>query len=444
MLPRPMTFKLPHPFVLLMSCIMVAVALTWVIPAGTYERRPDAATGRDMVVPGSYARVAQTPVGGMAALLAAPRGIVAGADVILTILMVGGAFALLDATGALSRLMGTLVGRTRRPKIIVALVIIAFATLGALENMQEEIVALIPVVLLLSRGLGFGAVTALAMSMGAAAVGAAFGPTNPFQTGIALRIAEMPSLNQPTLRFGLLIAAVAIWIGWTLAMTSRDDVRPDVRAKSPDPATARDAWLLAIVLAPFVPYVYGVLRLDWGFNELSALFLVAGFAVGLASGRTLSTTAADFLKAMETMLAASLFVGLARGISVALTDGQILDTILYSLATPLSDTPGVLAAMLMVPMHALLHVPVVSVSGQAVLTMPIMAPLSDLVGVSRDAAVIAFQTGAGLMDMIVPTNGAVLAILLGAHVTYGRWMRFAIPGALLVSVVGFAGIWLAR
>ncbi|HUR20212.1 MAG TPA: hypothetical protein VMZ90_05340 [Vicinamibacterales bacterium] len=438
-----MTLKLPHPFVLLLAAVLVAIAMTWVVPAGQYERRADAASGRDLVVPGSYARVPQAPIGPMAALLVVPRGIVAGADVILTILMVGGAFALLDATGALARLVGALVGRTRRPRVIVAFVIIAFATLGALENMQEEIVALIPVVLLLSRGLGFGAVTALAMSMGAAAVGAAFGPTNPFQTGLALKVAQMPAMSQPGLRFGLLVAAVVLWIAWTLAMTSRDDVRPDIQTRSPGPATGRDGLLLAIVLVPFIPYVYGVLRLDWGFNELSGLFLIAGFAVGLASGRTLSVTAADFLKAMETMLAASLFVGLARGISVALTDGHILDTILYSLATPLSHAPGVVAAALMVPMHALLHFPVVSVSGQAVLTMPIMAPLADLVGVSRDAAVIAFQTGAGLMDMIVPTNGAMLAILLGAQVSFSRWMRFAIPGALLISIVGFVGIWLA-
>lgn len=188
----------------------------------------------------------------------------------------------------------------------MALVTVGFATLGALENMHEEIVALIPVVVILSRGLGFGAVTALAMTIGAAVVGAAFGPTNPFQTGIALRFAEMPPLSQPALRFGLLVAAVAVWIVWTLAMTSRDDVRPEVAAPAGGPATPRDGLLLAIVLAPFVPYVYGVLELDWGFNELSGLFLIAGFAVGLASGLTLSDTATAFLEAMETMLAASL------------------------------------------------------------------------------------------------------------------------------------------
>ena len=166
--------------------------------------------------------------------------------------------------------------------------------------MQEEIIALVAVLVLLSRGLGFGSVTALAMSVGAAAVGAAFGPTNPFQTGIALRFAEMPPMTIPVLRFGLLIGAVTVWIAWTLAMTGRDDVRPLAELPPSDiRATKRDGLLLALVIVPFIPYVIGVLRFDWGFNELSALFLVVGFAVGLASGRDLTTTARDFIKGMS-------------------------------------------------------------------------------------------------------------------------------------------------
>jgi uncharacterized ion transporter superfamily protein YfcC len=147
---------------------------------------------------------------------------------------------------------------------------------------------------------------------------------------------------------------------------------------------------------------------------------------------------------MEGVLAAALFVGVARAISVVLSDGRVLDTILYALATPLGRLPGLAAGMLMVPTHALLHVPVPSVSGQAVLTMPVMAPLCDLLHISRDAGVIAYQTGAGLMDLITPTNGALLAVLLAANVPYGRWIRFAVPGALLVAIVGLIGIALAR
>lgn len=439
-----MRLRLPHPLVLLLGGVAVAAFLTWVLPAGAYQRRTDQATGREVVVAGTYARVAPTPVGPAAAVLAVPRGIIAGADVIVVVLLVGGAFALLESTGALGRLVGALVGRTRRPRLVLVVVCLLFATLGALENMQEEIIPLIPVLVVLSRGLGFGAVTAVGMSLGSAAIGSAFGPTNPFQTGIALRFAELPALSQPTLRFTLLLAAVAVWIAWTVAMAPRDDVRPEHTAPSVDAATPRDFLMFAIVLLAFVPYVYGVVRLDWGFNELSGLFLVAGFAVGLTSGRGLSATAAAFLAGMQTLLPAALFIGVARSISVVLNDGHVIDTIVHGLSLPLEHVPGMAASMLMVPVQALIHVPVVSVSGQAVLTMPIMAPLSDLLHFSRDATVIAYQTGAGLMDLLTPTNGAVLAVLLSARVDFGRWLRFAVPGVLLVALVGLAGIMAAR
>jgi uncharacterized ion transporter superfamily protein YfcC len=435
---------LPHPLVLLLGGVAVAAALTWVIPAGVYERRTDPVTQRSVVIAGTYAPAKAAPVGPGGALMAVPRGIISGADVILTILFVGGTFALLDATGALARLVGSLLRRTRRPRLIVILVSLVFATLGALENMHEEIIALIPVLLALCTRLGFGAVTTLAVSVGAAAVGSAFGPTNPFQTGIALRFAELPPLTQPVLRFSLLVVAVAVWMVWTLAMASRDDVRPDQAPPDTAPATRRDVVLLVLAVAPFVPYVVGVIRWDWGFNELSATFLVAGFVIALVAGHTLSEGAVVFLKAMEGLLAASLFVGVARGISVVLSDARVMDTIVYGLATSLARAPGPLAALLMIPAQALLHVPLPTVSGQAVLTMPILAPLCDLLGISRDAAVIAYQTGAGLMDMITPTNGALLAMLLGAGVGYDRWLRFAVPGAVLVAVVGAAGIMLAK
>ena len=448
--PRGPGIRLPHPFILLLGGVAVAAALTWVLPAGAYERRTDAASGREVVIPGTYARVAPAPVTPMAALVAVPRGMVAGADVILTILFAGATFVLLDASGALARLVRAVSRRAARPRLVVAAVALVFASFGAMENMYEEIVALVPPLLLLSRSLGFGAVTALGMSVGSATVGAAFGPTNPFVTVIALRFAGLPQLSQPGLRFALLGAAVAVWITWTLVMAGRE-AEPDgtmvaATATTDEPHAAyvrpsrRDLLLVAVASAPIAVYVYGVLQFEWGFNELSALFLVSGLAIGLLCGRSLSGSGEGLLEAMKPMLAAALFVGVARAISVVLTDGRIIDTIVHGLAAPLAGTPGILAGILMIPIHALVHIPVVSNSGHAVLTMPIMASLSDLLGVSRDAAVIAYQTGAALMDMITPTNGALLAMLLSARVSYGRWLRFAAPGALLVALVGVAGI----
>jgi uncharacterized ion transporter superfamily protein YfcC len=439
-----MNLRLPHPLVLLLGGVAVAAVLTWFLPAGEYERRHDPAAGRDVVVPGTYTRVEPAPVGPLAAVLAVPKGIVAGADVILTILFVGGAFALLEATGALARLVASVVGRSRSPRTTVAMMCVIFAAFGAMDNMHEEFIALMPVFVLLSLQLGYGAITALAMSVGAAAVGAAFGPTNPFGAGIALRFAELPPSTSIGIRFGLLALAVAIWIAWTLWCTPKDDVRPDPGPPPDGVATARDVWMLAVCVVPILVYVYGVLKFDWGFNELSALFLVAGFAVGLIARKGWTGTTIAFLIGMESMLAASLFVGVARAISVVFTEGRVMDTIVAGLVAPLGQIPSLAAAILMIPVHAALHVVVTSNSGQAVLTMPILGPTADLLGLSRDAAVMAYQAGAPTMDVVIPTNGALLAMLLKAGVSYGRWIRFAVPGVLLMMLVGVVGIVLLK
>ena len=440
---KPSEIRFPHPMVLLLCGVLVAAALTWVLPAGEYERETDPATQRQRVLPGTYSQVESSPVGLPAAILAVPRGIVAGADVIVVILFVGGAYALLQRTGALARLIAALIGNTRRPRSVVVVVSLVFATLGALVNSHEEIIALIPILVMLSRGLGFGPITALAMSVGAAVVGAAFGPTNPFAAGIAQQFADVPSLTGLRLRLPLSVLAATVWIAWTLSQLHRDDVAAEVSMPAMNAATWRDGLMLALVIVPFVPYIAGTLVLDWEFNELSALFLVAAYAVGMLAGMGIRHTTVEYLKGMETMLSAGLFVGVARAISVVLTDGRIIDTIVYGLARPLEGMSGIVAAVLMVPMHSTLHVVVPSNSGHAALTMPIMAPLADLLGFPRDVAVLAYQLGGPVLDMIIPTNGALLAMLLAAGVPYGRWLRFAIPGTLCVAVVGRIAIVLA-
>lgn len=447
--------RLPHPFILLLGAVAVAAVMTWIIPAGAFARTVNAATGREAVVPGTFAVVPSTPLSPFQAVLAVPRGIASGADVILVVLFAGATFALLDTMGVLGRLVGSLIGRARHPRLVVLGVALAFATFGALENMQEEIVALIPPLLLLARGLGFGPLTALGMSVGAAGIGSAFGPTNPFMTGIALRFAGLPTLSQGSLRFGALAAACAVWAVWLIvgmrrdvAARARDGDGIDATATRTDTtaasvATTRDFVLLGIAMLPFPPYVYGVLRYEWGFHELSALFLVVGIALGLVSRLSLGDTVDTLLKGMQSMLPAALYIGIARSISVVLQDGKILDSIIYGLSLPLQSAPPAVAPLLMIPAHALLHIAVPSVSGQSALTMPIMAPLADLAGVSRDAAVFALQTGAGLSDILIPTNGALLAMLTAAGVSVTRWLRYAVPGVLLVAIVGMIATLLA-
>jgi len=436
--------KLPHPLLLLLAGVAICAALTWVLPAGEYDRRDDPDTGRRVVVAGTYHRVDPAPVGPFAAVVAVPRGFVEAADVIAVILFVGAAWIVIDRIGTLGRLIGALVAWFQgRGLIAIPVICLFFATMGALENMQEEIIPLVPALLLLGRGLGVDAVTVVAMSTGAAAIGSAFGPTNPFQAGIAMKLAQLPPMSAAPLRWTTFAAAFVLWVAWTLRWAARNrDPGFGTRDSevAVDHATAKDVLIFLIAVAPIAAYVYGSTALGWGFNELSGGFLVAGAAAGLIGGLGAAGTTAAYLEGMQVMVPAALMVGVARSLSLVLTDGHVTDTILNGLATPLSRAPAALASMLMIPFHAIVHVGVPSVSGQAVLTMPILVPLSDLLGISRQVTVLAYQTGAGLTELLTPTNGGLMAVLLAADVPFPRWIRFAIVGVLLALIVGIAGM----
>jgi uncharacterized ion transporter superfamily protein YfcC len=443
-------FRLPHPIVLLGAAVVVAAILTWILPAGQFDRRDDAATGRRVVVAGTYHRTERAPVGPFAAAVAVPRGFIAGADVIALVLLVGGAWVVVDRLGTLPAMVAWLVARfERRGLWVIPLVALFFGVMGALENMQEEIIPLVPVLMALGVGIGVDGITVVAMSAGAAMVGSAFGPTNPFQAGIALKLAQLPPFGLGGLRFAMLVTGLAIWIAWTMwhAARVRRDRREedqDVRLK-PDATDlggmtvaggTRNALVMAVVLAPMALYVYGALRFDWGLNELSGAFLVGGIAAGLIGGFSLTQTVITYVEGMTTLLPAAMMVGLARSISLVLEDGRVVDTMLNAFVTPLAHVPRVASALLMIPLQGIIHIAVPSVSGQAVLTMPLFVPVSDLLGFSREVAVLTYQTGGGLMEMASPTNGALMAILLAAGVPLQRWLRFALLGIGALVLVG--------
>jgi uncharacterized ion transporter superfamily protein YfcC len=463
--------RLPHPVVLLGGAVLVAAALTWVLPSGEYDRRDDPATGRRIAIAGTYHRTERAPVGPFAAAVAIPRGFVAAADVIAVVLFVGGAWVVVDRLGTLPAVVAALVEWfAGRGLWIIPIVSLFFATMGALENMQEEIIPLVPALLVLGSGIGVDAVTVVAMSAGAAMVGSAFGPTNPFQAGIALKIAQLPPLSFGGVRLAMFIAGFVLWVGWTMRHAARVRLKPDtteetstarhgsVRLQADAHETTsirtgsvrlqadqgtRHALILALVLAPMAAYVYGALRLDWGFNELSGAFLVGGFAAGLVGGLGVTGTVMTYLEGMQGLLPAALMVGVARSISVVLETGRVVDTILFGLASLLARVPAMVAAALMIPFQAIVHVAVPSVSGQAVLTMPVFVPLADVLNLSRQVPVLAYQTGAGLMELATPTNGALMAILLAAGVPFQRWIRFAIGGLVLLALVGVLALAIA-
>ncbi len=438
--------RFPHPLTLLVSCVLIAAALTWALPAGEYQRREDPATGRSVVVPGTYAAVDATPVGPFQALVGIPKGMIEAASVIFYVFLVGGGFAVVERTGALTRLVNSLVAAlSGRGLLVIPVAGLAFATGGVLVQMQEELIAFVPVLLLLTSRLGFTPLTAVAMSLGASAVGASFSFINPFQVGIAQKVAELDLLSGWQFRVAFMIPALAIWIAGTMlhARRTRVPAGPPDRSEAIGPAAGwRHAAVLLTVVASFVAFVIGVLEYHWDFDQLSAVFFLMGVVTGLLGGLRLSGTAEAFAEGFRTMAYAALLIGFARGIYVVLEEGRVVDTIVHGLFTPIADLPVTLSALVMMAAQTLIHVPVPSTSGQAVLTLPLLVPLSDLIGLPRQVTVLAYQYGAGLCELITPTNGALMAMLAASGVRYEEWLRFAgaLFGVLLVLAAVAIGV----
>jgi uncharacterized ion transporter superfamily protein YfcC len=434
--------RFPHPLTLLVACILIAAALTWVLPAGEYQRREDPATGRNVVVPGTYAPVEATPVGPFQALVGIPRGMIEAASVIFYVFLVGAGFAVVERTGALTRLVNSLVAAlSGRGLLVIPVAGLAFATGGVLVQMQEELIAFVPVLLLLTSRLGFPPLTAVAMSLGASAVGASFSFINPFQVGIAQKVAELDPLSGWRFRVAFMIPALAIWIAGTMLHAHR----ARVAAGPPDPKEAigptagwRHTAVLLTVVVSFVAFVIGVLEYHWDFDQLSAVFFLMGVVAGLLGGLRLSGTADAFAEGFRSMAYAALLIGFARGIYVVLEEGRVVDTIVQGVFTPIADLPVAVSALAMMAAQTLIHVPVPSTSGQAVLTLPLLVPLSDLIGLSRQVTVLAYQYGAGLCELITPTNGALMAMLAASGVRYEEWLKFA--GLLFVALLALAAV----
>jgi uncharacterized ion transporter superfamily protein YfcC len=186
--------------------------------------------------------------------------------------------------------------------------------------------------------------------------------------------------------------------------------------------------------------IWGLANLGWGFDQLSAAFFVMGVAVGLVSRLGFGGTAAAYTRGFREMAYAALLIGFARAIYVVLEQGRVIDTIVHGMFVPIEGLPRLVTAVGMVGAHAIVHVPVPSVSGQAVLTMPLLVPLSDLLELSRQVTVLAYQVGAGLCDLVTPTNGALMAVLAAAKVRYDEWLWFVLPLYAALLALGAVAI----
>ncbi len=454
--------RFPHPLTLLVICVLVAAGLTYALPAGQFERRLDDATGRNVVVAGTYHRVDPAPVSAFQAIVAIPKGMVDAGGVIFYVFLVGGAFAVVERTGAPTRLVQNLVTRLQgNETLIIPITCLAFGLGGGLIQMQEELIAFVPMLLLLTRRLGFQPLVAVAVSLGAAAIAAAFSPVNPFQVVIAQKVAEVEPQSGLWFRMAVLAPAIAVWIWGTMRYAKRTGetgktgnwieeeglgdlttatAMPVQTASPVSPVApvskARDNAILLIVLVTFALFVYGARRLGWDFPEFAALFFLMGVLAGLLGRLGIGGTADGLVEGFRGIAYAALLIGFARGIFVVLDQGQIVDSIVQGIFTPIAKLPVALSAIGMMVLQGLVHVPVPSTSGQAVLTMPVLVPLSDLLGMARQVTVLSYQYGAGICELLTPTNGALMAMLAACGVRYDEWIRFVVR--LLLPIIGIA------
>lgn len=426
----------PNAFTIVVAFILVAGTLTYIIPKGQYQRVLDPNTNREVVVPGSYKIVDAENLTPFEILTCIPRGIINGGEVVVLIFLVGGCLSIVERTGALkegvARLSSKLNGKEEFALVLVGLL---FAVGGATSGLQEEIIPLIPILLVLTRNLGYPPMVTIAISYGAAVIGSTFSPVNAFGVVIAQKVADVPFLSGGVFRMVTFVIAFALWMLLVIRYGNKNRIGKN---SGESPVTMRlsnaHTVILFIVMLAFALLIYGMLSLGWGFNQISAEFFVVAILVGLIGGLGINKTFIAYAEGFKELTFAAMIVGLAYGISLVLKEGLIIDTIIYALFTPLEHVPPMISAIGMMGSQAALHLVVPSYSGQAVLTMPILAPLSDLIGLSRDVCVMAFQFGAVLMDMIIPTNGALMAVIGLAGISYDEWFAFVMKRLMLFFI----------
>jgi uncharacterized ion transporter superfamily protein YfcC len=468
--------RIPHVFTLLTLMVFLASVATWLVPSGRYARETRQIEGRSrtLVVPGTYEPVAKhysfrgvflgdsghdpeavvRPVSVQGFLTAIPRGLESSADIIFFIFIIGGTFGILQRTGTIPAAVGALLEHLGHSATLLTVVLmLGLAAGGSTLGMTEEFIPLVPIFLLISRRLGYDRVYGVALVMLSAQMGFAAATTNPFTVNIAQGIAELPLNSGMGLRLVFFAVCMTLTIGHVLRYGARIRRDPEASLVPGDPVeipeeapeapafTRTHAAILVGCAAIFVGILYGVQAHGWWMADMAGGFFLMGLMAAAISPVPAAESTRAFVKGMEEMVVAALVVGFARGIQVVLMQGEVLDTIIHSAATTLSSVPRYVSVQGMLLFQTTLNFVVPSGSGQAAVTMPLMAPLSDVLGITRQTAVLAFQFGDGLSNTVVPTSGVLMAMLALARVPYGRWLRFVLP--LFLSLLALAGLFLA-
>lgn len=445
----PRSFKVPHTLVLLFFMIVVAWMLTLVLPAGQYETVIND-HDREVVVAGTYEvlpEVGSPPVWSIFTVI--PRGLAAAQSIIFFVFLIGGALAVIRQTGALDAALASVLKRFGdRPGALIFMGMLAFAVGSSTIGMAEEYIPLIAILITLCVGMKMDTVTAVGIMVAGYGIGYGTAAINPFTLLVAQEVAGLEPVSGLGFRLIIFFPFLALGFWHVRRYAARVAADPSVslvadipEAQPPAPTvtaalTARHKVVLLVTLAALALVVWGIGSHGWYLVELGAVFTALALVVGLVGGLSLDRIASAFTAGAAELTGTALLIGFARGIELMLSDGLVLDTIVHALATPLTLVGGELAAVGMLVMQSVLNFFIPSGSGQAYVTMPLLAPVADIVGVSRQVAVLAYQMGDGFMNMIVPTNAVLMGILGICGIPYGRWFKFIWPLCLQVFVAG--------
>jgi len=452
-----MKTKIPHTYVLLISLTVLAAILTWVVPAGRYERAVD--RGRTLIDPASFHAVQAQPAGIFEVLLAFPKALVEVADIIFYIFIIGGTFGVLNRTGLIQGGIQALVKRIGgRQALIVPVLTLVFAIGGGTIGIAEETLVFLPALLLLARSLGYDSLTAGGIALVGANAGFAAAFMNPFTVGVAQGIVGLPLFSGIGFRVVLWVVMTTVTIIFLsryaarvkanpgISLMREFDLKRETKASGDEDIlfTRRHVAVLVVTVAALIVLVLGAIRWHWGLLQLSGLFFGLAIAAGPIGGLSLDDTARSFIQGAQDMTYAGLVVGLARGALVILRDANVIDSMTHAMAAVVGRWSSSISVIGIYLMQNLLHFIVPSGSGQAAVSMPILAPLGDLVGITRQTNVLAYQLGNGLTNVFIPTQGYFMAALGILKIPWEKWVRWLLPLLLIWLALGMAAVVIAQ
>lgn len=453
-------FKVPHTLVIIFSLIIIASLVTYLVPGGKFKRidkqvkMGESMSTREVVVPGSFASAPAKPQNPWMMLGAIMKGMRhhSAVDIIFFILLIGGAFGIITETRAVeASLSGLVKFLGKNDKAIIPVVMLVFSLGGASFGMCEETIPFVAMAVPLALKLGYDSITGVAMVYLGAMIGFATAFLNPFTVGIAQGIAEVKPFSGLGYRFALWLMFTTITIVWVMRYAAKIKAHPEaspvfdldeqrreevLEACESETLTRSRIAVLLIIAVGFAVIIYGAIKLGWYIDEMATMFMAIGLLSGLVVRMSPSLIASSFVKGCSEICGAAIMVGFARAVLIILDEGAIMDTILFKVSGFVGDFPAMISVQLMYLFQTLTNFFVPSGSGQAALTMPIMAPLADILGISRQTAVLAYQFGDGFTNVIIPTSAVTIAALGMGKVPWERWARWVAPLIVLHFAMG--------